>query len=107
MKQTIVATPVALRLNFRAGTPLRGYPGSLMGSLSYIKQVFSDTQHYTAAKALYTAAPLGLERPTYDRTLEAPGDGHRGRYAVPDAGQPGARDRPGAGLAGEYWRSRR
>jgi imidazolonepropionase-like amidohydrolase len=71
MKQSIVATPVALRLNFRAPGRGRGYPGSLMGSLSYIKQVMSDTQHYTAAKATYTAAPTGLERPIYDRTLEA------------------------------------
>ena len=42
-----------------------------MGSLAYIKQVFSDTAHYTEAKAIYDAAPAGLERPTYDRTLES------------------------------------
>ena len=41
-----------------------------MGSLAYIKQVFSDTAHYTEAKAIYDAVPAGLERPTYDRTLE-------------------------------------
>jgi len=68
--QTIVATPVALRVNFRSPGRGRGYPGSLMGSLAYIQQVFSDTQHYTAAKAAYRSAPLGLDRPTYDRTLE-------------------------------------
>jgi len=69
-KETIVATPVALRLNFRTEGRSRSYPGSLMGSLAYIKQVFSDTAHYTEAKAIYAAAPAGLERPTYDRTLE-------------------------------------
>ena len=69
-KETLVATPVAQRLNFRASGGFRSYPGSLMGSLAYIKQVLSDTQHYTRAKTLYAAAPLGRERPTYDRTLE-------------------------------------
>jgi imidazolonepropionase-like amidohydrolase len=68
--QTIVASPVALRLNFRSPGRGRGYPGSLMGVLSYIQQVFLDTQHYAAAKAAYRAEPLGLDRPTYDRTLE-------------------------------------
>jgi imidazolonepropionase-like amidohydrolase len=68
--RTIVALPVALRINFRSPGRSRGYPGSLMGSLAYIQQVFSDTQHYTAAKAAYRAAPVGLDRPTYDRTLE-------------------------------------
>ena len=41
-----------------------------MGSLSYIKQVLSDTRHYAAAVQAYEAAPLGRERPTYDRTLD-------------------------------------
>ena len=68
--QTIVAAPVALRVNFRSPGRGRGYPGSLMGSLAYIQQVFLDTRYYTAAKAAYRAAPLGLDRPTYDRTLE-------------------------------------
>ena len=68
--QTIVAAPVALRINFRAPGRGRGYPGSLMGSLAYVEQVFLDTQHYASAKAAYRAAPRGLDRPTYDRTLE-------------------------------------
>ncbi len=41
-----------------------------MGGLSYVKQVLSDTKHYTASKALYEASPLGRERPDYDRALE-------------------------------------
>jgi imidazolonepropionase-like amidohydrolase len=69
-EETVVATPVALRLNFRSPKGTRGFPASLMGSLSYIRQVFSDTEHYGAAKAAYAAAPLGRERPNYDRTLE-------------------------------------
>ena len=70
-KETVVATPVAQRLNFRSAGGFRSFPGSLMGALSYIKQVLSDTAHYTMATKAYAAAPLGRERPTYDRTLES------------------------------------
>jgi len=67
--QTVVASPVAQRLNFTNPGRSRNYPSSLMGSLAYIKQVFSDTRHGTLAEASYAAAPLGHERPPYDRTL--------------------------------------
>jgi hypothetical protein len=70
-RDTIVATPVALRLNFRLPGRSRSYPGSLMGALSYIGQVFADAQYYTAARAAYRKQPSGLERPTYDRALES------------------------------------
>ncbi len=46
------------------------FPGSLMGTLAYIRQVFLDADHYKKAKELYTKAPQGLERPAYDRALE-------------------------------------
>ncbi|MCZ6833059.1 MAG: amidohydrolase family protein, partial [Acidobacteria bacterium] len=67
--RAVVAAPVAQRLNFRNPGRSRTYPSSLMGSLAYIKQVFSDTRHNILAKAGYAAAPLGRERPVYDRTL--------------------------------------
>ncbi|MCZ6649596.1 MAG: amidohydrolase family protein, partial [Acidobacteria bacterium] len=67
--RAVVAAPVAQRLNFRNPGRSRTYPSSLMGSLAYIKQVFSDTRHNILAKAAYAAAPLGRERPVYDRTL--------------------------------------
>ncbi|MCX6597950.1 MAG: amidohydrolase family protein [Acidobacteria bacterium] len=46
------------------------FPGSLMGTLAYIRQVFLDADHYRKAKELYAKAPQGLERPAYDRALE-------------------------------------
>ncbi len=46
------------------------FPGSLMGTISYIRQVFLDADHYQTAKELYAAKPQGLERPAYDRALE-------------------------------------
>jgi hypothetical protein len=51
----------------------RGYatfPGSLMGSFAYIRQMFLDAAHYKEAKAVYAANPRGLSRPAYDRALE-------------------------------------
>jgi imidazolonepropionase-like amidohydrolase len=68
-KQLIVAAPVAHRLNFGRQGRSRSFPGSLMGRLSYIKQVLSDTEHYTTVTALYADDPRGRIRPTYDRTL--------------------------------------
>ncbi|MHC4794798.1 MAG: amidohydrolase family protein, partial [Planctomycetota bacterium] len=69
-RDRVVATSVAQRVNFRGGGGFRSFPGSLMGGLSYVKQVLSDTRHYTASKRLYEASPLGQERPSYDRALE-------------------------------------
>lgn len=68
--QMVVKTPVALRVNLM--TPpggFRGFPSSLMGVLAYIKQVFLDAEHYGQAWQTYEAAPRGLERPAYDRSL--------------------------------------
>jgi imidazolonepropionase-like amidohydrolase len=68
-EHTVVATPVAQRLNLKRGG-FRTYPGSLMGVLSYVKQVLLDTEHYTKVKAVYADDPKGRVRPEYDRTLE-------------------------------------
>ena len=66
----VVATPVAQRVNLESGPGFPGYPGSLMGAIAYVKQVFFDADHYDRAWTAYEAAPAGKERPTYDRTLE-------------------------------------
>lgn len=46
------------------------FPGSLMGTISYIRQVYLDADRYRTAKNLYSQKPQGLERPAYDRALE-------------------------------------
>ncbi|MDX2181281.1 MAG: amidohydrolase family protein [Bryobacteraceae bacterium] len=46
------------------------FPGSLMGTIAYVRQVFLDANHYRTAKETYARAPQGLERPAYDRALE-------------------------------------
>jgi hypothetical protein len=47
-----------------------GYPGSLMGSIAYVRQIYLDADHYKLAKSIYEKHPQGLPRPAYDRTLE-------------------------------------
>ncbi len=48
-----------------------GFPGSLMGSISYIEQVFLDAQQDAEAQRIYGSAVRGIERPEYDRVLRA------------------------------------
>ncbi len=67
--QMVVKTPVALRVTLTPPGNFRSFPGSLMGVLAYIKQVFLDAEHYGQAWQIYEAAPRGLERPAYDRSL--------------------------------------
>jgi imidazolonepropionase-like amidohydrolase len=70
-RQAVVATPVAMRLNFGSGAEsFRSFPGSLMGALAYIKQVFADADRYSKVKAAYVKDPRGRLRPEFDRTLE-------------------------------------
>lgn len=67
--EMVVASPVGQYISL---TP-RGYssfPGSLMGSFAYVRQIFLDVDQYKAAKAMYAQNPRGLQRPAYDRALE-------------------------------------
>jgi len=47
-----------------------GYPGSLMGTIAYIRQIYLDAGYYQKAKADYAKNPRGTPRPAYDRALE-------------------------------------
>jgi len=68
-RESVIAAGVAHRLNFSGSGGFRSYPGSLMGILSYVKQVFSDAQHYSTARAIYARNPRGRQRLDHDRTL--------------------------------------
>jgi imidazolonepropionase-like amidohydrolase len=69
-QEMIVRSPVALHIGF---TPLRngGYPGSLMGVFSAIRQMFLDAQRYEEAQKVYARSPRGVRRPDRDKSLEA------------------------------------
>ncbi|MGA2601553.1 MAG: amidohydrolase family protein [Bryobacteraceae bacterium] len=47
-----------------------GYPGSLMGVIAYIRQIYIDAGYYQKAKAAYAKDPRSVPRPAYDRALE-------------------------------------
>ena len=69
-QEMIVRSPVALHIGF---TPLRngGYPGSLMGVFSAIRQMLLDAQRYQEAQKIYARSPRGVRRPEQDKSLEA------------------------------------
>ena len=68
-QQMIVRSPVALHVGF---TSLRGgYPGSLLGVFSAIRQAFLDAQRYDESQKIYARSPRGVRRPEPDKSLEA------------------------------------
>ncbi len=69
-QQMIVRAPVAMHVGF---TPLRtgGYPQSLLGVFSALRQILLDTNRYREANAVYERNPRGLRRPEQDKSLAA------------------------------------
>jgi hypothetical protein len=53
------------------GFGVRTFPGSLMGIIAYVRQIYLDADHYKLANEIYAGHPQGLQRPAYDRTLAA------------------------------------
>jgi hypothetical protein len=47
-----------------------GFPSSLMGIISYVRQLYLDANHYKLVKDAYAKDPRGMKRPEYDRALE-------------------------------------
>ena len=47
-----------------------GYPGALLGSIAYVRQIYIDADYYKSAKAQYEQHVRGAPRPEYDRALE-------------------------------------
>ena len=67
--QMVISSPAGLYLTVSTAG-FASFPGSLMGVLAYIRQIFLDTQQYRLAQDAYAAHPLGAKRPAYDRALE-------------------------------------
>ncbi len=66
----VVGSHVATRAGTDSGPGHTGYPGSLLGIVAYWRQTFLDAAHYDEAWTIYETAPVGIERPAYDRALE-------------------------------------
>ncbi len=67
--EMIVSTPAAEYLTL-ASAGFASYPGSLMGVIAYIRQVYLDAGHDRAVAAAYAQTHVGMKRPAYDRALE-------------------------------------
>lgn len=64
----VVKSPVALPVSLQAAGGSRSYPGSLMGTIAYVRQVWLDTNWDTQADAIYAKSPKAAARPRYDRS---------------------------------------
>jgi imidazolonepropionase-like amidohydrolase len=64
--EMVVKTPVAIPVSFQATGGFGNFPGSLMGVLAYVHQVWIDTDWSTHAQADYEENPH-VARPRYDR----------------------------------------
>lgn len=64
----VVKSPVAIPVSLQAPGGFRSFPGSVMGGIAYVRQVWLDTNWGTQAEAAYEKNPRGVERPKYDRS---------------------------------------
>src|SRR6266852_147166 len=70
----VVKTPVAVPVSLQPAGNFANFPGSLMGSLAYVRQVWLDTDWSTKAQAIYEKNPRGAARPRFDRAEVALAD---------------------------------
>jgi hypothetical protein len=70
----VVKSPVAVPISLQPVGNFASFPGSLMGSLAYVRQVWLDTDWSTKSQAIYEKNPRGVARPRYDRTDETLAD---------------------------------
>lgn len=71
-RDMVLAQPIGQQVAFRVGSGGMGraFPSSLMGNISYVRQLYLDLGQYKQAKELYAAHPSGVPRPEYDHALE-------------------------------------
>src|SRR5262249_53200958 len=70
----VVKSPVAVPVSLQPTGSFASFPGSLMGTLSYVHQVWLDTEWSAKAEAIYEKNPRNVARPRYDRTNSALAD---------------------------------
>lgn len=79
----VVRTPVALHIDMPNGAPGDGYPNSLMGVISFIRQSFLDAQYQQLTGQRYERMKGGgAARPNYDPSLDALQPALAGRIPV-------------------------
>lgn len=70
----VLKSPVAIPVSLQPVGSFASFPGSLMGTIGYVRQVWLDTDWSTKAEAIYDHNPRGVARPRYDRTNSALAD---------------------------------
>ena len=70
----VVKAPVAIPVSLQPVGNFASFPGSLMGTIGYVRQVWLDTDWSAKAEAVYDKNPRGMARPRYDRTNSALAD---------------------------------
>ena len=70
----VVKSPVAIPVSLQPPGSFASFPGSLMGTLGYVHQVWLDTEWSGRAESIYDKNPKGMARPRYDRTDSALAD---------------------------------
>jgi Amidohydrolase family len=70
----VVKSPVAIPVSLQPVGNFVSFPGSLMGTVAYVRQVWLDTDWSAKAEAIYEKNPRGTARPRYDRTDSALAD---------------------------------
>ncbi len=67
-RQLVVSSPAGMYLTL--STAAGGFPGSLMGVIAFIRQIYIDADYYRRVKEDYSKSPAGKKRVEYDRALE-------------------------------------
>lgn len=70
----VVKSPVAIPVSLQPVGNFSSFPGSLMGTVAYVRQVWLDADWSAKAEAIYEKNPRGVARPRYDRTEAALAD---------------------------------
>lgn len=79
----IVRSPAALTVQLSSGAGFRGtYPGSLMGTVAFVRQTFYDAIRYRDEVDRYGREKRGVARPAHDKKLAALQDVLRGELPV-------------------------
>ena len=78
----VVKTPGAIPVSLQPAGSFSSFPGSLMGAISYVRQVWLDTDWWSKAEAAYEKNPRGTARPRFDRTNAALAEALRSRALV-------------------------
>lgn len=76
----VLRQPAAIHLHM--ATLPRRYPGSLMGTVAYVRQALYDALRYREAWAAWERSPRGQKRPAWDGALEAWQDVLAGRIPL-------------------------